>query len=163
MPDIDHEEPSNDLSDVSFFDRLPSFRAPEDTLLALSGDHALAEPTYHSGLTRRVAEAWVTPISDLTCAQIRVLAGQKFGLTWLAEPIALFVVAFPRAHTNLYPGDLALAALRAFPKIREIAPIAAQKLASADFNWMDEEFSYDPALMDEARALVAAARVTYAN
>ena len=163
MCDIDHEEPSDDLSDVSFFDRLPGFRPPTDTLLALSGDQELAEPAYRSGLTRRVAEAWVTPIGDLTCAQVRVLVGQRFGLTWLAEPIALFVTAFPRAHTNLYPGDLALAALRAFPSIRKIAPVAAQRLAAADFTWMDEEFSYDPVLVDEARALVAAARTAYAN
>lgn len=118
---------------------------PSSTFRDLSGDASLADAgLFPSGLVRRVAKAWTTPLDRLTCAQARVLVGQKFGLRWLAAPVAIFLMAHPRAECDLYPGDLMCAALRAHAELLRFAPGETRALLGGDFSWMAEEFAFDP-------------------
>lgn len=118
---------------------------PSATLQDLSGDGSLAGAgLFPSGLVMRVAKAWTTPLNRLTCAQTRVLVGQKFGLQWLAAPIAVFLRDHPRAECDLYPGDLMCAALRAHAELLRFAPVETRALLGDDFSWMAEEFAFDP-------------------
>jgi hypothetical protein len=137
---------------------------PRHSLCDLSGDASLADPShYPSGLVKRVAKAWVAPLADITCAQVRVLVGQGVGLEWLARPVALFVVAHPRAECDLYPGDLTWATLRAAAEMLLYAPAETRAMLATDFGWMAETFSFDDgnllrqcqALLGEARRLAA--------
>lgn len=113
------------------------------SLLMLTGDASLAEPHFKSGLAARVAEAWTTPLPDLTGAQVRTLVGQRFGLRWLAQPVAEVLQRHPRAECDLYPGDLMCAALRAYDDFLRFAPSEMLKVLSGDFEWMVQEFSFD--------------------
>ncbi|WP_296597426.1 contact-dependent growth inhibition system immunity protein [Phenylobacterium sp.] len=118
---------------------------PSATLESLSGDGSLVDAgLFPSGLVRRVAKAWTTPLNLLTCAQARVLVGQKFGLQWLAAPVAVFLSGHPRAECDLYPGDLMCMALKAHVELLRFAPVETRKLLGVDFSWMAEEFSFDP-------------------
>lgn len=131
------------------------------TLESLSGDRSLARAgLFPSGLVRRVAKAWTTPLNQLTCAQARVLVGQKLGLQWLAAPVAVFLGGYPRAECDLYPGDLMCMALRAHAELLRFAPVETRTLLGADFGWMAEEFAFDPdgALLREATDDLARAR-----
>lgn len=115
------------------------------TLESLSGDRSLSDATmFPSGLMTRVARAWTTPLNRLTCAQVRVLVGQKFGLQWLATPVAVFLSRHPQAECDLYPGDLMCMALRAHAELLWFAPLETRALLGADFSWMAEEFAFDP-------------------
>jgi len=116
---------------------------PNTNLLALTGDASLAEPTFKSGLTERIAKAWITPLPELTGKQVRVLVGQMLGLPWLAKPVAMFLHQHPRAECDLYPGDLMSAALRAHQHFSRFAPTEMQAVLSGDFGWMTEEFAFD--------------------
>jgi hypothetical protein len=118
---------------------------PSVTLEDLSGDGSLAHAgLFPSGLVRRVAKAWTTPLNLLTCAQARVLVGQRFGLQWLAAPVAVFLSGHPRAECDLYPGDLMCMALRANAELLRFAPVETRALLGAEFSWMAEEFAFDP-------------------
>lgn len=118
-------------------------RFPTSSLLALSGDTSLSEPNFRSGLTERIAEAWTTPLPELTGAQVRVLVGQKLGLRWLAAPVSSFLHQNPRAECDLYPGDLMCAALHAHDQFLLFAPREMRAVLSDDFEWMEEEFASD--------------------
>ena len=134
---------------------------PSQNLCELSGDASLADPSqYPSGLVKRVAKAWVAPLVDITCAQVRILVGQKFGLEWLARPVALFVAAHPQAECGLYPGDLTHATLSAAEEMLRNASVETRVMLATDFGWMAEAFSFDPegGLLRESQALLAKAR-----
>jgi hypothetical protein len=134
---------------------------PSATLEDLSGDGSLADAgLFPSGLVRRVAKAWTTPLNRLTCAQARVLVGQQFGLQWLAAPVAVFLSGHPRAECDLYPGDLMCVALRAHAELLRFAPVQTRALLGADFSGMAEEFAFDPdgTVLREATDDLATAR-----
>lgn len=134
---------------------------PGQSLLELSGDASLADPSqFPSGLVKRVAKAWVASLTEITCAQVRVLVGQKFGLEWLARPVALFVAAHPRAECDLYPGDLTRATLRAAGEMLPYAPTETRAMPATDFGWMVETYSFDAdgSLLRETKAFLAEAR-----
>ena len=134
---------------------------PSESLSELSGDTSLADPgLFPSGLVKRVAKAWVAPLADITCAQVRVLVGQKFGLEWLARPVALFVAGHPRAECDLYPGDLTRMTLGAAAEMLRYAPTETRTMLATDFGWMAETFFFDPdgSLLRESEALLAEAR-----
>lgn len=134
---------------------------PSESLCELSGETSLADPSqYPSGLVKRVAKAWVVPLAEITCAQIRVLVGQKFGLEWLARPVALFVAGHPRAECDLYPGDLTRATLAAAEEMLQHAPIETRAMLATDFGWMADTFAFDTdkSLLEESKALLAEAR-----
>lgn len=134
---------------------------PDVSLTALSGDSSLAKPgLFPSGLMKRVAKAWTTPLSQLTCAHARVLVGQKFGLGWLAPPVAEFLIQHPHAECDLYPGDLMRGALCAHREFLEFAPDKARALFAGDFGWMETVFAFDPdgRLYREAAEDLASAR-----
>lgn len=142
-----------------FFAMLPQFRPSRETLAHLSNDTSLVQPPFDTGLTSRVAEAWLTPFYELSCAQVLLLTSQRFGLAWLAEPVALFAARFPSLEIEFYPGDLTIAALRVFPDLLRIAPEAARSLAIADLSWMSRAYDFDVKLANDAQNLVAAAGV----
>ncbi len=149
------------VHDTPFFDRSAGYAVSLPALGRSLGQlegHDL-DPSWDSGLVRRCVAAWAVPMRALTCAQVRVLTGQKLGLTWLAEPVAMFATRFPAMEVDLYPGDLTLAALRAFPDLLCIAPVSAHGLADANYGWMEEHYGKnDPGLLVDAQALVNAAR-----
>ncbi|RZJ00928.1 MAG: hypothetical protein EON90_05350 [Brevundimonas sp.] len=129
---------------------------PAGTLGELSGDTYLAQADWFgSGLERRVAAAWRTPLSALTCGQARVLVGQRLGLQWLARPVAAFVRAYPQAECDLYEGDLTIASLCALDEFLTFAPDETVLMVHADFGWIERELTEDPDLRLAARALGA--------
>ena len=134
---------------------------PEVNLATLSGDSSLTKPGFFpSGLMKRVSKAWATPLNQLTCTHARVLVGQKFGLRWLAPPVAEFLIRHPRAECDLYPADLMCGALRAHREFLEYAPDDARALFAGDFDWMEATFAFDRdgRLYREAREDLASAR-----
>lgn len=122
---------------------LPDLALPTETLLNLSGDKSKLGWSwlFKSGLEKRVIAAWQQPLNELTCGHCRMLVGQRFGLEWLAAPVATFVALYPHAECDLYPGDLSANALIAWCDIFEHAPTEARRMLSADFSWIDEEIS----------------------
>lgn len=127
----------------------------------LSGDASLADAgLFPSGLVRRVAKAWATPLNRLTCAQARVLVGQQFGLKWLAAPVAVFLTSHPRAECDLYPGDLMHGALRAYVEFLKFAPAETGALLREDVGWIGNAFAFDRdgSLLREATDDLARAR-----
>lgn len=134
---------------------------PAASLAVLSGDARPAKPgLFPSGLMKRVANAWLTPLNQLTGAQARVLVDQQRGLRWLASPVAEFLIKHPYAECDLYPGDLMCSALRAYRELLEFAPEKARALFAGDFEWMQTVFAFDPggALYREAATDLASAR-----
>jgi len=117
-----------------------------ETLLELTGDKSkLRRPSHErSGLEERVAVAWEQPLKTLSCGQCRMLVGQRFGLRWLAAPVAEFVALYPDAECDLYPGDLAVNALIAGKDMLEYAPTEAAAMFAADFLWLDREIANNP-------------------
>jgi len=112
---------------------MPEFHPEGESLAALSGQVIGNTPT---PMIQRVAKAWSTPIRDLSCEQVRLLTSQEMGLHWLAAPVAAFVRKYPKAEIAFYPGDLSIAALRAFSLLLEQAPRDARAIAEIDFTWM---------------------------
>jgi hypothetical protein len=78
-------------------------------------------------------------MTDLTCEQVRLLVGQKMGLELLADAVARFVTAKPAAYVTFYPGDMTVAALRAFPQLLEHAPASAREMLKIDFGFLAEQ------------------------
>jgi hypothetical protein len=87
-----------------------------------------------------------------------MLTSQRFGLRWLARPVAEFVSRFPRAEINYYPGDLTMMALKAYDDIAAIDEEAGRLIRETDYSWMAEEYTFSDSLPQEAEALVKAAR-----
>jgi hypothetical protein len=83
-----------------------------------------------------------------------MLVGQRFGLKWLAAPVATFVALYPQAECDLYPGDLSINALIVWREIFEHAPDEARSMLSADFSWIDDNIAADSkdSLSAEAKA-----------
>jgi hypothetical protein len=157
------EEPEEEIVGDLAISRFLSDRLlmPRQSLCELSGDTSLADPSqYPSGLVKRVAKAWVVPLAEITCAQVRVLVGQKFGLEWLARPVALFVAAHPQAECDLYPGDLTCGTLAAAGEMLQFAPAETRAMLATDFGWMDGAFAFDAdgTLLRETKALLTEAR-----
>ena len=134
---------------------------PSATLHDLSGGGKYEPSTFRSGLIQRVERAWLKPVDELSCTEIRVLTTQKMGLRWLAKAIATFVVNFPRVECDLYPGDITLNALYAFEELLAVAPYEAREMVAQDYDWFAEDYGYDPtgfladatASLQKARAL----------
>lgn len=120
-------------------DFLPDRPFPNATLLDLSGDRSVAEPDFKSGLALRLAEAWMTPVSALTCGHFRILVSQRRGLPWIGALTADFVARYPDAECDLFPGDLTMAALTSWRALFEIAPTATRAMLAADMRWLAEE------------------------
>jgi hypothetical protein len=137
---------------------------PSASLCELTGDPAKANAGRGaSGLERRVAKAWVLPAASLSCAQCRMLVGQRLGLQWLARPIMNFVIRYPKAECDLFPGDLTAIALVVLRDIAKFAPEETDHLMAQDFEWLRREASEDDwggsilkkaiAALDEARQI----------
>jgi len=127
------------LSDFVGLDLLPP-----NSLAELSDDTTLsAVGPCASGLQLGVAEAWNVRLSELTCAQARLLVAQRFGLRWLARAIATFVSLHPNAECDLYPGDMAVNALRALDDLFIFAPEETRRMVQADFGWLEEAEATD--------------------
>jgi hypothetical protein len=109
-------------------------------------------------MIERASMASATPIDRLSCEQVRLLTSQKMGLEWLADPVTIFVREFPKACVTFFPGDLSLAALRAFPQLLEIAPYNARAIIRVGFGWMATETRVsDPAFAQEIEETIASA------
>jgi hypothetical protein len=80
-----------------------------------------------------------------------MLVGQRFGLKWLAAPVATFVALYPQAECDLYPGDLSINALIVWREIFEHAPDEARSMLSADFSWIDDNIAADPKIAFQRR------------
>ncbi|HVH49644.1 MAG TPA: hypothetical protein VM760_07185 [Sphingomicrobium sp.] len=101
-------------------------------------------------------------MADLTCAQCRMLVGQRLGLPWLAAPVATFVARYPQAECDLYPGDLTTAALIEWSEMARYAPSETAVMLASNFDWLrreaDEEvgrhgiMKQAVAALDDARA-----------
>jgi hypothetical protein len=148
------EEARRDVSDARFADLLAGHcTLPRDSLAKLSGGSGRS--SFRSGLVERVEAAWETPVDALRCAQVRVLVGQKFGLEWLARPVALFVWHHPAVACEHYAGDLTVACLRALREIEHIAPAEAAAVIEADHGWLEDEFGDDEfGVWEEARSVL---------
>jgi len=142
----------------SLFDVLGEPAPATQSLAALTQDNTPLAPPGHSRLTQLVAEAWSTPLPSLTCAQARLLTGQRLGLAWLAGPVARLALSQPDLRAEHYPGDLTLAALWAFADLLGHAPREAWALADLDFAWMAQAYANDDELSSHAAGLIAAAR-----
>jgi hypothetical protein len=150
-------EVGSELREELFFPALRgTVPTPRGSLERLTG--VPADPTPPTTMTRRFAEAWATPFAELTFEQVRLLVSQQGGLEHLAEPVTRFVAAHPEAEVSFYPGDLTLAALRAFEELLTHAPKGARAMARADYGWIAEHLSFDPTTVAEAEALVAKAK-----
>ncbi len=144
--------------DLLFFAFIPEIAVSDYTssLAELSGfNEKLGPDDFQTSLTQAVEKAWETSICDLTCAQVRMLVGQKMGLEWIAEPVGQFIQNHPSADIDFYPGDLTLAALRAFDKIAAHSERAASLIRNADYSWIETELDFEPTLVGEALSLIA--------
>ena len=125
-------------------DFLPDQSMPSISLCELTGDTAKARTgIFPSGLERRVAEAWVAPVVDLTCGQCRLLVGQRLGLRWLAHPVTTFVVRYPQAECDLYAGDLTVISLVVWRDLAAVAPEATSLMLARDYGWLRREADED--------------------
>lgn len=150
---IDEDE----LCEVPFFDLVElGSLAPDDTLAGLSGLPAQDGP-YPTSLVERCNVAWRTPLCRLICDRVLTLIGQEMGLEWLGAPAIAFARRYPAA-TILHPGDMTLACLRAAPELLAVAGAEMRAWLAGDFGWMDEVYSWEDALLVEARAELASAR-----
>ncbi|WP_157105699.1 hypothetical protein [Sphingomonas sp. TDK1] len=144
-------------------DFLPDVALPPVSLSDLTGDTSKGGiGASWSGLSRRVAEAWVGPARDLSCGQCRMLVGQRLGLRWLALPVATFAARYPQAECDLYPGDLTVSALLAWRDLVVFAPDATRVMLKCDFGWLrnqaQEDVSAGSILAHAVQALDGAAR-----
>ncbi len=145
------------LYNSPFFDWLPDYSAPSRSLNELEG-HGPAKPhPDDTPLMRDVELSYATPVRDLTCSQVNELAGQRFGLKWLAEPICRFVLRYPLATLEYYPGDLTLNVLRDIDEYLSHAPALARQVATADYAWMKAEL-VDDGIIADALDIAAVAR-----
>jgi hypothetical protein len=125
-------------------DFIPDETLPSASLCQLTGDTAKASVgAFCSGLERRVADAWLQPALDLTCAQCRMLVGQRLGLRWLAHPVAIFAERYPQAECDLYPGDLTVIALVGWRDLAAYAPDATRRMLAQDYGWLRREADDD--------------------
>ncbi|WP_242414305.1 hypothetical protein [Sphingomonas panni] len=125
-------------------DFLPSETLPPISLSELTGDIVKARiGFFRSGLERRLADAWHSPGTDLTCAQCRLLVGQRLGLRWLARPVATFAARYPQAECDLYPGDLTVNAIIAWRDLAAVAPEATRIMLAANYDWLRHEADAD--------------------
>jgi len=116
---------------------LPDCLLPQTSLAELTGDTAKANAgQWASGLVQRVAEAWTVPASELNCGQCRMLVGQRLGLRWLAEPVTRFVVDYPQAECDLYPGDMTVIALTVWRDLAIYAPAGTRRMLAQDYEWL---------------------------
>jgi len=83
-----------------------------------------------------------------------MLTSQKFGLQWIALPVAIFVNLHPKAEITFYPGDMTMMALKAFDEIESASPEGAALIRQTDFSWMAEEYDFSRELIADARSLV---------
>jgi hypothetical protein len=132
-----------------------AFAQPNSSLAELAGYRMQAPRTLRTYVTTTVEKAWDTPLRALSCEQVRMLVGQKFGLEWLAVAVAHFVHEHPAAEISYYPGDLTLSALRAFDRIEQISAAAAGLLRNSDYTWMAGCYTFSDDLPMEAQQLVS--------
>lgn len=125
-------------------DFLPDQTLPSESLLDLTEDKSKVTTfSFASGLEERIAEVWVIPMADLNCGQCRMLVGQRFGLPWLARPVAAFVARYPLAECDLYPGDLTVNAIMAWRELVRYAPDETALILALDLQWLRREAKED--------------------
>jgi hypothetical protein len=155
IDDVDEPEYLGDRRFFDFADR--SGLPPAGTLAGATGLQA-AEAPFATDLVRNVAIAWHTPYADLTCEQVRLLLGQKMGLSVLALPIMSFIQRCPHAPITNYAGEMELLALRAAEDFLPEARDAYRSWLAGDFSWMDEVFGWSRPRARDAQEALAAAR-----
>ncbi|MDQ0395071.1 hypothetical protein J3R73_004863 [Labrys monachus] len=87
-----------------------------------------------------------------------MLVVQKFGLKWLAKPVAVFVRTNPTVECRYYPGDLTFAALTAHAELLQHAPEETKAWLKGDFDWVPKTYGFTRHFTEEALALLAEAR-----
>jgi len=97
------------------------------SLEELEGD-AWAEPTYDSQLVTAAHGLRQKPLRDLTVEDLRLMLGQRMGLSFLL-PLALDQLeGNPLAEGDFYPGDLLGVCLRLDPNSLRTHPDALERL-----------------------------------
>lgn len=144
------------LANTPFWSWIPADRlCPQDTTLEqLSGYPITAPASLRSNVTLTVEQAWSLAIAELSCEHVRMLTSQKFGLQWLALPIAIFVNLYPKAEITYYRGDLTMMALKAFDEIAAAGREGAALIRDADYSWMAAEYDFSTELVDDARSII---------
>jgi hypothetical protein len=144
------------LGAARLLDFLPEGELPSESLLELTGDSSKFEVgRFPSGLERRIAEAWQSPMTDLSCGHCRMLVGQVLGIRWLARPVTAFVAKHPQAECDLYPGDLTVVALIAWRELSAFAPEEVRTMLAQDFDWLRrdaEQEEWEGSIIKEAIA-----------
>ncbi len=147
------------LGTARLLEFLPGVDLPQASLLSLTGDEDSADAGWFaSGLEQRIAVAWKKPLQDITCGEVRMLAGQRMAVAWLAKAIALFVARYPDAECDLYPGDLTENALSAWRELHAHAPAETRTMLAADFAFLVEEAVQSELSRDALDALAVARR-----
>jgi hypothetical protein len=109
-------------------------------------------------MIRRCEEAWSTRLCDLTCEQVRLLAGQRLGLQWLGRPLLEFVRRYPTVTVTNYPGEMAKLCLFAADDLVDFAGAELRQWLQEDFSWLESTFGVSRPLLREARDALAHAR-----
>lgn len=146
------EEPTGD---ALFFDfvRKETRKRSGASLAELTGIGTLPTAALRSYVNETTERTWLKPMVQLTCEEVRLLAGGERGWEWLARPIAEFVHRYPAAELTFYPGDMTAQALRALPHIEKVDVAAALLVRKADWSWMRGNPIYR-SLMREVDALL---------
>lgn len=129
------EEPTGD---ALFFDFVPkeARKRAGASLAELTGTGPLPKAALRSYVNETTERAWSKPMVQLTCEEVRLLAGGERGWEWLARPVAEFVHRYPAAELAFYSGDLTAQALRALPLIEKVDAAAGRLVREADWMWM---------------------------
>lgn len=144
---------------------VPQYILPSLSLIELADRAAPGDHDDELGNARAEASACRTPLRDLTCAQVRVLASRRLGMKWLAAPIASFVTRYPTAQCGLFDGDLALNAIVAWRTLARFALRETKQMLKSDFTpILSGSIGRDPSsIVRKAHIELATARALLAN
>jgi hypothetical protein len=122
------------------FQPFVSTELPSETLEELSSDHFYStKHANETGLMERVRLAWTKPARELSCAEVRTLTLQKFGLQWLGRAVVEFVTKYPTADCGGYPGDLTVASLLAWRELHAVAPSETKRMIKGDYAFLRDD------------------------
>lgn len=82
-----------------------------------------------------------------------MLVGQRLGLQWLAAPVTRFVIEYPQAECDLYPGDLTVIALVVWRDLATFAPEATRQMLAQQYEWLRQqanEENWDGSILKQA-------------
>lgn len=147
------------IGGTHFFDWIENdVKRPGGNMETCSGVRVPLEGA-ETDMIRRVALAWTTPFDELSCEQVRLLAGQRMGLEWLGAPLCSFVSRFPTVMVTYFPGDLTTNAFRIWRELTQSAPDAAAQMLTGSFEWLDTP-DMSKTLATELQTLLMQARAS---